>query len=150
MAASKSQVKTVPVEEIPEVGKFVQEQERFKQFRKDNAQFFEYLTQLATDYNEALSAARAACKQRGVSCGPIQVATVQTKYDADAMYDVLGREKFLEMGGTLETVQKRGLDKKRVDFNIDNGKIEADQAALIRKRNPTFKSNDVVSVPGDA
>jgi hypothetical protein len=148
MAANKST--EVPPDQIPEVQRLLQEQQRLDQFRKQNAKFFEYLRQIASDYNEALSAARAACKQRGVSCGPIQIMNVKTTYDADALYDLYGREAFLELGGTLETIQQRGLDKKRVDFNIESGRIDKDRAALIRKRSLSFKKNEEIIVPGES
>lgn len=138
---------SVPVSTIPEVQRFVAEQERLRQFRQQNLQFFQYLEQLAKDYNEALAAARAACKQRDVSCGPIEKTSVKTTYDADVMYDLFGREAFLELGGALETVQKRSLDKKRVDFNINSGRIDKDRAALIRKTSSSFASNKEVSIP---
>lgn len=138
---------SVPVDSIPEVQRFVAEQERLRQFRQQNAQFFEYLSQLAKDYNEALAAARAACKQRDVSCGPIEKTSVKTTYDADVMYDLFGRDEFLELGGALETVQKRSLDKKRVDFNINSGRIDADRAALIRKTSSSYATNPEILIP---
>jgi hypothetical protein len=146
--ATDKKVPALDPNDIPEVQRFITEQERFEQFRQQNKQFFDYLEQLAAAHNEALNAARAACKQRGVSCGPIQATSVSTKYDADAMYDLFGRETFLELGGSLETVQQRSLDKKRVDFNIDSGRIDADRAALIRKESVSYKKNEEISIPG--
>lgn len=146
--ATAKKAPTLDPNDIPEVQRFIQEQERFQQFREQNKPFFDYLEQLATAHNEALNAARAACKQRGVSCGPIQVTTVKTTYDADAMYDLFGREVFLEMGGSLETVQQRSLDKKRVDFNIESGRIDPDRAALIRRQSLSYKKNEEISIPG--
>jgi hypothetical protein len=137
----------VPVDDVPEVKRFVAEQERFRLFREQNKQFFDYLEQMAIDYNQSLSAARAACKQRNVSCGPIEKTSVTTKYNADAMYDLFGREAFLELGGALETVTVRSVDKKRVEFNIASGRIDADRAALIRTQTPSFAANEEITIP---
>jgi hypothetical protein len=138
---------TVSVAEIPEVQRFIAEQERYRLFRAQNKQFFEYLSQMAADYNEALQAARDACKKRDVSCGPIQQTSQSTKYDADALYDLYGREAFLELGGTLETIQRKGLDKKRVQFNIESGRIDKDRAELVRKVTSSYASNAEISIP---
>jgi len=132
---------------IPEVQQFLAIQQRFEAWRTQNQQFFDYLATMAGEYNEALKAAETACRQQQVSCGPIVKYSVTTKYDADAMYDLYGRDAFLEMGGTLETIQKRGLDKKRVDFAISTGRIDAERAALIRKASGNFRSPDPINLP---
>lgn len=137
----------IPPESIPEVAKFIEIQQRYEQWRSQNQQFFDYLNQVSVEYNEALSAAETACRQRQVSCGPFVKYSVSSRYDADAMYDIYGREAFLELGGTLETVQKRGLDKKRVDFAITTGKIDPERAKLIKKEAGTYHKPGLISIP---
>lgn len=137
----------VAADSIPEVKHFIEVQTRFEAWKKQNAPFFDFLEQMGIEFNEALSAAHAACKRQQVTCGPIVKYQESTSYDWDAMYDVYGRDAFLELGGTLETIQKRGGDKKRVDFAIDTGRIDADRAKLVRKKTGKFKKPETISTP---
>lgn len=137
----------VPIESIPEVQQFVAVQQRFEAWKQQNAPFFEYLRQMASEYNEALKAAETACRQRQVTCGPIEKYSVATKYDWDALYDLYGRDAFLELGGALETIQKRSGDKKRVDFAIQTGKIDPERAKLVKKETGNFHKPSPIEVP---
>ncbi len=139
--------KKLAIADIPEVQAFIAAKERLDKFKQDNAQFFKWLEDLAGDYNDKLSEAVKVVRAKDVSCGPFDRFQEATTYDADAMYDLLGREKFLEYGGSEETVKKRGVDKKRVDMNIDNGNIDADMAKLIRKTSGKYRSVPELVVP---
>jgi hypothetical protein len=128
----------VPINSIPEVDALEQTKQRIKKFMEDNAQFFEWWKELAEEYNDRLQAAEKAVRARQVSCGDIELGSFQTKYDWDYMYERYGRDEFLERGGKLETVQVKSGDKKRVDLQIESGKIAKEDAEHIRKQSPKF------------
>ena len=137
----------VAVEEIAEVAAFVEVQERYLAFKESNPQFFEYLDALTEEYNDKLDAANKAARNRGVSCGPFDKYQTATKYDAEAMYTILGHDKFLEMGGKEELVKKRSLDKKRVEMHISAGNIDKDAAAVIKVVSPRYRTVEGIKLP---
>ena len=137
----------VPAGSISEVAALEQTKERLKKFMADNAQLFEWLNQLIEEYNDRLQAADKAVRARQVSCGDFELGSFQTKYDWDYMYERYGRDEFLERGGKLETVQVKSGDKKRVDLQIDSGKIAVEDAEHIRKKTPKFSGPKPIGMP---
>lgn len=137
----------VPVDSIPEVAALEQTKTRMRKFMDDNAQFFQWWSELVEEYNDRLQAADKAVRARGVTCGDIVVGSYQTKYDWDYMYERYGRDEFLERGGKLETIQTKSGDKKRVDLQIDAGKIAKEDAEHIRKKTPKFSTPKPLGMP---
>lgn len=125
--------------DIPEVVAFIQVQQQYDSFRQANRQFFDYLDKLAAEYNEKLVDAEKAVRARGVSCGPFHAYQKQVTYNADALYELMGREKFLELGGKEELQKIRSVDKKRIDMNIATNKIPQEVACEVRKESPRYK-----------
>ncbi len=137
----------VPVEEIPEVAAFVEVQARYEKYKEDNPEFFKWLEELSEEYNEKLSVASKIVRARSVSCGPFDRFQTSTTYNAEEMFQILGQNKFLEMGGK-EVLQKiRTVDKVRVERYIQSGDIDAESAAVIKKVSPRYRSIEEVKVP---
>ena len=137
----------VPTASIPEVDALEQVKARMKTFMEANEQFFEWWNELVEEYNDKMQAADKAVRARGVSCGDWSIGSYQTKYDFDYMYERYGRDEFLERGGKLETIQVKSGDKKRVDLQIDSGKMAKEDAEHIRKKGPKFSGPKPIGVP---
>jgi hypothetical protein len=136
-----------PATTIPEVAALEQTKARMKAFIDSNPQFFQYWNGLLEEYNERVAAADKAVRAKQVSCGDFELYQYSTRYDAEYMYERFGRDKFLELGGKLETVQQRTVDKKRVDINIQAGKISPEDAQHIKKQSPTYHAPKPVELP---
>jgi hypothetical protein len=142
-----SRMSEVPVEEIPEVAAFVDVQQRYQAFRESNKAYFEYLDALTAEYTDKFTAASTAVRGRGVSCGPFEKYQVQVTYDADMLYDLVGRDKFLELGGVEKKVTVRSVDKKRVEMFIKSGKLGEEETKAIKKESPRYRSLPELKVP---
>ena len=116
-------MKKVPTEKVPEVEEFLLSAERVKAFKEQHAKILGQLDALANDYNQKLEAAEKATRQLGVSCGPFDLFQVQVKYDAKALYESLGHDGFLAVGGTLSTQRVYDVDKSRIRVEIAANKI---------------------------
>jgi hypothetical protein len=136
-----------PTESIPEVAALEETKARMRAFMDSNPDFFRYWDELVAEYNDRVQAADKVVRARGVSCGPFELYQHQTKYDAEYLYQRFGRENFLELGGKLETVEKRSVDKKRVDIAIQTGKIPAEDAPHIRVQSPRYHAPVTIEVP---
>jgi hypothetical protein len=73
-----------------------------------------------------------------VSCGSWELYQKQTTYDADALYDALGMEKFMAVGGTLNTVTKRDIDKTKFKAAIARNDVPPEVVESISKISPRY------------
>lgn len=136
-----------PIQSIPEVAAFTETQARIRAFKESNPEFFRYWDELIADYNDKLTAADKVVRARGVSCGDWDRYQEATTYDAEYLYTRFGRESFLELGGKLETIEKRSVDKKRVDMAITAGRIPPEEAGQVKKVGPRYHAPNIVETP---
>lgn len=150
MAKMKTQdvaTQTVPVEAIPEVAAFQEVKNRFVAFKQANPQFFEFLESLAEEYNDKLEAAAKAVRDQGVRCGDFDLYQWQEKVNAEQLYQSMGYENFMAVGGKMSTVTVYEADKSRVKGFIASGKIPPEVAEVVFKREPRFHKPEKVNLP---
>jgi hypothetical protein len=127
-----------PIEEIPEVAEFENAKIMLERFREVHAPIFEQYTEIVDIYNSRLEAADKAVRSREVSCGSWELYQKQTTYDADALYDALGMEHFMEVGGTLNTVTKRDIDKTKFRAAIARNAVPPEVVEAISSISPRY------------
>lgn len=142
MATSKN----VPESDIPEVAQFVETQERIKRLKEAYPEVFEQFDQLKDDYNAQLEAADKAVRSRKVSCGPFTLMSTSTKYNADKLFEQLGRKRFLEAGGIEQTVTVFSVDRGRLEAQIAANAIPADVIEEVRDVSPRYKKPEKITL----
>jgi len=140
-------IKKTSPSEVREVAEFQEAEERLKAFKEKNTRVFEQAEGLVAEYNQKLEAAEKAVRQRGISCGPFDLYQWQTTYDAKALYDAVGREKFIQMGGILSTQTVYDVDKGRVRSAVDSGQVPEDVVGVFVKNSPRYHKPDKISMP---
>jgi hypothetical protein len=143
----KKEAKTVAPKEVPEVIEFLDAQDAMNAFKEEHAPIFEQFRVLAERYNAALQQADKACRSQSVSCGPFDLYQFTTKYDAEALHNAVGRDKFLLLGGKISTQTVYGIDKGRIDACIAQNKILPEVVELVRKETPAYHKPDQVVLP---
>ena len=138
---------TLGPEEVPEVIEFLDAQEALQAFKEEHAAVFAEFGALAERYNAALENADKACRGREISCGPMQLYQFSTKYDAEALYNAVGRDKFLEMGGRISTKTAYDVDKGRLEVVIAQNKLPKDTVDQVRKETPNFHKPEKLILP---
>lgn len=133
--------------EVPEVVEFIDAEGALSDFKEEHAAVFDQLAQLVERRNTALEAAEKVCRSSEVSCGPFDLYQFSTKYDAEALYNAIGRDKFLEMGGKLDTKTVYELDKGRFEACVSQNKVAAEVVAQVRKETPNFHKPEKLVVP---
>lgn len=103
------------VTEIPEVAAFEEVKQRIQAVREANATFFEQYDQLAEEYNDKLNAAIKATKSQEASCGDFILYQFGTNYDWEVLYQSLGHQGFLNVGGKVGQVAEYSGDKLRFE-----------------------------------
>lgn len=136
-----------PVDSIPEVRAFEDVKARYQAFREANPAYFNILDSLMTEFNEKLEAAEKTCRAKSISCGSFAFYQQATKIDADRMHDVLGRERFLAMGGGVKVIEQKEFDRARVEANVKSGNIKPDEAKEFIRNEPRYHKPEKVNLP---
>lgn len=143
----KKNIETVDPSSIPEVVEFLDAQDAIQTFKESNAAVFEQYAELAERYNTALEQADKVCRAKQVSSGPFDLYQFTTKYDAEALYNAVGRDKFLEVGGKIDSKTIYDLDKGRLEAAVAQKKVPAEVIDQVRKETPAFHKPDKLVLP---
>lgn len=133
--------------EVPEVSDFLASFGRMQAFIAGHPDVVRQLEILSGDYNQKLEAAALACRNQDVSCGPFELYQHSVKYNSQQLYDLIGEERFLLVGGTKNTKTVYDVDKARLEMAIDQGKIPSDVVEAIRTINPSYHSPKKIELP---
>lgn len=137
----------VPVHTIPEVAAYEEVEARYQKFREDNPEYFKFLDALEEELNQKLEAADKAVRAAKVSCGKFELYKYATKYNAEELFTALGRKKFLEVGGKIQTRTVYDVDKARIDQAIKNGDIRPAVAGRAIVTSPNYHKPKGISIP---
>ena len=137
----------VEPETIPEVVDFIDADAALREFKEEHGELFEQLALLSERRNAALEQAEKVCRAREVSCGPFNLYQFAVKYDATALFDLVGRTKFLELGGSINSVPEYTIDKGRLEAVIAQGKLPDDVVKAVRKETPNFHKPEKLVLP---
>lgn len=132
--------KTADPTDIPEVAAYMEAEEMLRLFLEARPDFAKTLREMIHDLDQKRQAADKVVKARGVVCGPWKVHSVRTTYNADLLYDLIGKEQFLAVGGVEETVVQKTVDKKKLEAAIAKGELQADTIAEIKKESLAYKA----------
>lgn len=128
----------VDVNDVREVAEFEQAKIMLERFREAHAPIFEQYSEIVDIYNSRLEAADKAVRAAEISCGSWELYQKQVTYDPDALYDALGMDKFLAVGGTLNTVTKRDIDKTKFKAAIARNEVPSGVVETVSKISPRY------------
>ena len=143
----KEKAKVLDIGEIPEVVEVVDALDSLKDFKEEHVEVFEQLQQLTERYNAAIEAAEKVCRARAVSCGPYDLYQFSMKYDATMLYNLVGHETFLKLGGKISTATVYTLDKTRFEASIAQKLVADDVVEAVRTKTANFHKPDPMVVP---
>jgi hypothetical protein len=143
----KRKIEELPEADVPEVIEFLDAQDAVKAFKEEHAAVFEQMGQLVERYNAALQQADQACRAKQVSCGPFILKHFSTKYDAEKLFNAVGRDQFLQWGGKLDTKTVYEVDRGRLEAIIAQGKLPATTVEEVRKETPNYHKPDALVIP---
>lgn len=138
--------KTVPENDIPEVKHFLEVQKQIESLKEGYPEVFERLGQLQQDYNQALEAAEKVVRGKQVSCGPFNLYQWQTTLDAEKLYEELGKDEFLKVGGKIQTVTTYDLDKNKFEAHVTAGTVPSEVVDVVKKTSPRYKKPEKINV----
>ena len=123
---AKITIEEKSVDELPEVKEFQQAKYMLEQFRAQNPQFFEAYDRFIDDYNQKLQAADKVVRAHQVKCGDWDLYQQYTVYDATKLCELLGEERFMDIGGTIQQQKKYSVDNKSLEMAVAQNKVAKD------------------------
>jgi len=124
--------------EIPEVAAYVESKEMLETFKANHAQVFTTYEQLAEDLNQKMNAADKIIRARGVSSSDWDLYQTQTKVDAEGLFNALGMDMFLQVGGKTTTKTVYSADKAKVEAAAARGDIPKSVADDVINESPRY------------
>lgn len=122
---------TIEVKEESElacVEDFVEADKKVQAFKDKHPKIFEEYRTLVEQRNALLQAAEKVVRSMKVSCGPFELYQQAVKIDTTKLFEELGRDGFLEAGGTIETRPVYEIDPTVFETNVIR-KIIPDEVA---------------------
>ena len=130
---AKKRLNEIPVDSIPAVGEYIDRQGMLEAFMENHKGIFDTYHVLQASVAQSLEAADKIVRAQGVSCGPWDRYAIRTTYNAEALYEALGREGFLSIGGKLVTKTGYEVEGKRLETAIARGEIPQDIVDSVKK-----------------
>jgi len=140
-----SKTKILQPSEVPEVSSFIETLSQLEAFKAQHGNVFDQYEQLVHEYNQRLEAADKTCRQLGISCGPFDLYNYSTSYDPKALYDAVGHDRFLQVGGSVHTEKVYKVDKAKVEVAIQQNHIPLEAVESFKKVSPRYHMPDKVS-----
>jgi hypothetical protein len=75
-----------------------------------------------------------------VSCGPWKRYTETIRYDESALFQIVGKAKFLEIGGVIGTTSTYSIESSRIELAISTGTIPPATVNEFKKVTPMYRA----------
>jgi hypothetical protein len=138
---------TVAPSSIAEVKAFLKAKATLDALKVKHPRAFAELLELAKPYNATCEAAAKVVRARRCSSGPFDLYTFRPKYDAEALYEAVGRQRFAQSGGVIEPKESRSIDTERFEALVACEKLPRDIVDKVLSYTPCFHTPDLISVP---
>lgn len=120
-------------EEVPEVQEFLEAQEQLEDFKKQHLDIFREYETLVDNYNTKLGAADKTVRSEDVTCGPWDRYTEVETVDWQKLFEMVGRDTFLDIGGNIKTQTVYEGNKDKLKKAIAGNQVSAEDANHIIK-----------------
>jgi hypothetical protein len=147
LAALRRPGPTVPESEIPELVELGRLASEIEALAREHAEVFERYRVLVEKYNAELELAEKIVRARGVSSGPFVNTSVSLLYDAKTLCNMLGREVFRSVGGTITTRQVYEVDRDELERAIARGLVPTEHLGAFITAVRNYKKPEKLSAP---
>lgn len=109
-------------------------------FKIENSKVFKDYTELLEELEQKRQVADKLLRGLDVSYGPWERFSEQKVPNAQALYNLVGEQKFLELGGTISQQPIYDIDKEKLEVAIAAKKIPAEAANEVLKVTPKYRA----------
>lgn len=140
------------VTDDPTLAQFEDARAEICAFMETHNEVFTHFAALADVYNTTLEAAEQTVRAKateyevGVNCGPFKFKNFRTVLNADKLHELVGDDKFLAIGGKIETVPSYSVDKAVFLAKVAGKFVSEDIKALVLKTSPVYSAPDKINI----
>lgn len=109
-------------------------------FKIENSSVFKTYSELLDEREQKRQVADAAVRQCNASFGPWERYSERKTYNPEVLYERVGKETFLELGGKIDKITTYSIEPAKVEVGIATKKIPEAIVADIRKVIPNYRS----------
>lgn len=109
-------------------------------FKIENSAIFQNYAQLLDEVEQKRQVADKLLRSLNASYGPWELFSEQRSYDAQALYNLVGEQRFLELGGRISQQTVYEIDKEKAEIAINAKKIPTEAVDSVRKITPKYRS----------
>lgn len=114
-------------------------------FKIENSAIMKTYGELLEELEQKRQVADARIRATDASYGKWERFSEQKKYFPDKVYEIVGKDKFLEMGGSISSQPVYSIDPKKIDLAIADGTIPEAGAEHVKKVTSKYRSPKVDS-----
>lgn len=107
-------------------------------FKQDNGQLMEEYGALLEEREQKRQAADKLVRALDVSYGPWDRYQERTSYNVDALVQLIGKKKFMEIGGTESTAIEYSIDGQKIELAIASKVIPAEIVPDVKTVSPSY------------
>lgn len=111
-------------------------------FKIENSAVLKIYQELLDDREQKRQVADAAIRATGKSISQWDAFSENKRYYPEKLYEAVGREAFLKMGGKISTVQQYEIEGQAIDLAISKKEIPEALAAEVKKVTLKYRSPD--------
>lgn len=115
-------------------------EKKIRAFESEHADVFSEYYRLTTELEAKRKVADAAIRATDASFGPWERFSEKKSYDVPRLFDLIGEEKFLELGGTVDKAVVYNFDREALELNIAARKIPKSVVAEITTVTPNYRA----------
>lgn len=123
---------------IPEVAAYRETKDMIDMFRQRHSHIFEAYDNLLEDLAQKREAADKIVRAKQVSCDDWDLYQFQTKIHPDKLYNALGMDGFLRVGGSTSVQTIYDVDKAKLEAAIARGEVPAEVANEVIVKSPRY------------
>lgn len=109
-------------------------------FKIENSAVFKMFSELADEVEQKRQVADQTIRGTKASFGPWELFSEQRKYKPQELYNLVGEQMFLALGGRLVQTQTYEIDKEKVELAISSKQIPEEIVPSIREITPKYRS----------
>ncbi len=138
---------TVLSTSVPEVEEYEEAERRVENWKRTYPGAYEELKELLEYRNTKLEAADKVVRAKQVGCSEWKINYFKTNVDANALLDAVGKEEFLRLGGSIQTIHQYDIDKKQFEAAVVQGKVTREIVDKVVTHSPTYSSPKKTEIP---
>ena len=123
---------------IQAVREFEVAEHALKLHEEQHKAVFDEYRELIEERNNLREAADKMVRGLDVSCGDWDRYQASVKWDPNALYQAIGRDAFLAIGGGIGTELVYSIDKERAELAMKTGHIPPAAVEVARKVTPSY------------